>query len=299
MSSGMHGLDGLESAPHNARRGMTTKDASKSTNTKPQDRIIVALDVPTPKDAMALVKKLDGKVSFYKVGLELLMAGGMRELLQELVQENNRVFVDLKLPSDIPETVRRVVSVAAEIGIKFITLSNSATPGTVRAAVEGRGDRKEPSLLFVSFLSSLDRNDFAMQYGRNASEFETFLQARTAEAKAAGAEGFIVSGQEIRLLRETYPDALIVSPGIRPAGSSVDDHKRTCTPAEAIRLGANYIVVGRPIRNASDPKAAAQRIIDELSDVPNPGSGPTSNDNAGLSASGGIGGSLPMVAKSR
>ncbi len=243
---------------------MTRERASRYANLKPQERIIVALDVPGPDEAIRLADKLDGKVSFYKVGLELLMGGGMRELIQELVRRG-RVFVDLKLPSDIPETVRRVANVAAGLGVEFITLSNSATPGTVRAAVEGRGRSGSPALLFVSFLSSLDRQDFAQLYGRNPADFEPFLKERTAEAKLAGAEGFIVSGQEIKLLRDTHPEAVIVSPGIRPAGSSTDDHKRTCEPAEAIRLGADFIVIGRPIRDAGDPREAAQGIIDELS----------------------------------
>lgn len=295
MSSGIHSLEALEFAPHNRRRGMTKENHSKCADLKPQERVIVALDVPTPKEAIQLVRKLEGEVSFYKVGLELLMAGGMRELLQELVKDNG-VFVDLKLPSDIPETVKRVVNVAAEIGVDFITLSNSATPGTVKAAVEGRGTKKKPALLFVSFLSSLDRSDFAQLYGKSPDQFESFLKDRTIEAKEAGADGFIVSGQEIKLLRETYPDALIVSPGIRMAGSSTDDHKRTCEPAQAIRLGADFIVVGRPIRNATDPREAAKRIIGELARSASGGSSLPAN---GASMSASTYGHEPMAAKAR
>jgi orotidine-5'-phosphate decarboxylase len=230
---------------------------------KPHERIIVALDVPTRQEALQFVGDLRGLISFYKVGLELLMSGGMEELLQSLVRENH-VFVDLKLPGDIPETVRRVVDVAARMGVRFITLSNSVTPGTIRTAVDGRSGRPNPQLLYVSFLSSLDRSDFADQYERDESEFDSFLEERTAKAKTAGADGFIVSGQEIGLLRKRYPDALLVSPGIRPVGASSDDHKRSCTPSEAIRLGADYIVVGRPIRDASNRQDAAKRIIDEI-----------------------------------
>jgi orotidine-5'-phosphate decarboxylase len=162
---------------------------------KPQDRIIVALDVPTAQEALDLVEELCGLISFYKVGLELLMSGSMETLLSKLVKEN-RVFVDLKLPNDIPETVRRVVDLAGRIGATFITLSNSATTATILAAKAGRGDRENPQLLFVSFLSSLDRNDFSDLTGEAPEHFDGYLERRTDIAKAAGADGFIVSGQE-------------------------------------------------------------------------------------------------------
>lgn len=251
----------------------------------PKDRIIVALDVPTKDEALKLVDDLDGLISFYKIGLELLMSGGMEDLLRRLVV-GKQVFVDLKLPGDIPETVKRVVSLATSIGVKFLTLSNSVTRGVIQAALEGRGtEKKDPELLFVSYLSSLDRDDFAEQTGLAPSEFEKHIEERTASAKRAGVDGFIVSGQEIRLLRAKYPEATLVSPGIRPAGSSLDDHKRSCTPAEAIRLGADYIVVGRPIRNAPDRRAAAQKIIDELSADSESARGTSSSRGNGYSLS--------------
>ncbi len=236
---------------------------------RPQDRLIVALDVPTSEEALRLVDELNDLVSFYKVGLELLMAGGMGELLRAIAPRH-KVFVDLKLPNDIPETVRRVVGLAADLGVNFLTLSNSATPTTIAAAIEGRGaNRANPKLLFVPLLSSMDRADFSHQYGRPASDFESFLEERTVIAKSAGVEGFIVSGPEIGLLRSKYPatKALLVSPGIRPAGAPKGDHKRTCTPAEAIGLGADYIVVGRPIRDAPSRKDATKRIIDEIAEA--------------------------------
>jgi orotidine-5'-phosphate decarboxylase len=233
---------------------------------KPQERIIVALDVPTADEALSLVKELAGVVSFYKVGLELLMAGGLGDLLVRLVQES-RVFVDLKLPSDIPETVRRVVGLATEIGVSFLTLSHSASRETIQAAMAGRGVSANPKLLFVPALSSQDSSDVADTVGNSASEFGADLVRRATSAKAHGADGFIVSGQEIGLLRKTFPDVTLVSPGIRPAGAPKDDHKRSCTPAEAIRLGADYIVVGRPIRNAPNRRGAAKRIIDEIAEA--------------------------------
>lgn len=228
-----------------------------------RDRVIVALDVPSAAEALKMVDDLGDAISFYKVGLELMMSGGAEPLIRELVRDK-RVFVDLKLPGDIPETVRRVVALAANMGVTFLTLSSSVGPQTMRAAVAGKGASKTLELLFVPFLSSMDRSDFASLYGRPPEQFESFLEERTAEAKRLGADGFIVSGPEIRLLREKYPDTVLVSPGIRPSWSRQDDHKRVCTPAEAIRLGASYIVVGRPIRDAANRRDAAERIVDEI-----------------------------------
>jgi orotidine-5'-phosphate decarboxylase len=232
----------------------------------PAERIIVALDVPTPDEARRLVDDLEGLVSFYKVGLELLVAGGVGDLMRDLARDK-QVFVDLKLPDDIPATVRSAVSVASSLGARFLTLSHSVGPATMRAAVEGRGDRRGPELLFVPVLSSLDASDFAARTGRSPAEFHDDLVARAKAAKSQGADGFIVSGPEIAVLRAAFPTAPLVSPGIRPAWAAADDHKRACTPAEAIRSGADYIVVGRPIRKAGDRAArreAAQRVIDEL-----------------------------------
>jgi orotidine-5'-phosphate decarboxylase len=235
---------------------------------KGQDRIIVALDVPTPAEAFQLIDDLEGLISFYKIGLELLLVGGLEDLLGRLA--GKQVFVDLKLPDDIPATIGNVVRFAAEKRVKFLTLSHSAGPATIRAAVQGRGSHDSPELLWVPVLSSLDQSDFAKQTGKDPSLFHDDLIRRAKWAKSTGTDGFIVSGQEIALLRAEFPQATLVSPGIRPAWVSADDHKRVCTPAEALRLGADYIVVGRPIRNAGNRdarRAAAQRIIDEIAAV--------------------------------
>jgi orotidine-5'-phosphate decarboxylase len=232
---------------------------------KPHDRIIVALDVPTRAEALRFVDELDGLISFYKIGLELLLGGGLRDLLGHLV--GKRVFVDLKLPDDIPATIGNVVRLAAEMGVKFLTLSHSVGPATIRAAVNGRGSHRSPELLWVPVLSSMDSSDFAMQTGKSEAEFHGDLVRRAKWASGAGTDGFIVSGREIAVLRAEFPKATLVSPGIRPAWATADDHKRACTPAEAVRSGADYIVVGRPIRNAGNRdarRAAAQRIIDEI-----------------------------------
>jgi orotidine-5'-phosphate decarboxylase len=232
---------------------------------KPQDRIIVALDVPTRAEALRLVDELEGLVSFYKVGLELLLGGGLQDLIGQI--GNKSIFVDLKLPDDIPATIGNVVRLAAEMGVRFLTLSHSVGAATIRAAVSARGSHAGPELLWVPVLSSMDAADFARQTGGDAADFHSDLVRRARLAKTTGTDGFIVSGQEIALLRAEFPKVTLVSPGIRPAWASGDDHKRACTPAEALRLGADYIVVGRPIRNAGNRearRAAAQRIIDEL-----------------------------------
>jgi orotidine-5'-phosphate decarboxylase len=224
---------------------------------EPRDRLIVALDLPSAKEARQLVDELDGLVSFFKVGLELLMSGGMEQLLTNLTKDK-QVFVDLKMPGDIPETVYRTVRLAADLGVSFLTLSHSVTSTTVGDAVRGRGSRRSPKLLYVPVLSSLDESDC------EPGQFHAGILQRAQAAKNAGADGFIVSGKEIGILRHEFPDVTLVSPGIRPAGSSKDDHKRSCTPGEAIERGADYIVVGRPIRDAADRRTAAQRIINEI-----------------------------------
>lgn len=235
---------------------------------RPEDRLIVALDVPTAEDAQRFVDELEGLVTFYKVGLELMMTGSMETLLQRLLV-GKKVFVDLKLPNDIPETVKRAVDVAAGLGVTFLTLSNAVTPVTIQSAVAGRGNRPLPELLFVPLLSSMDRADFAETTTGVPLPFEEALKRRTDMASKSGSDGFIVSGREIGLVRGWYPNAVLVSPGIRPAGSTADDHKRSCTPAEAIQLGADHIVVGRPIRNAPKRRDAAKRILDEIAAATN------------------------------
>ncbi len=232
----------------------------------PQDRIIVALDVPSEKEAMDLVEELGDQVSFFKLGLELLMAGALESLLTRLGDEK-KVFVDLKLPNDVPTTVERVVKRAADFGVKFLTLSNSATQQTIEAAKRGRGERTSPELLSVPILSSMDRNDFAATEGHSPDDFETAIAERTQRAKTHGVDGFIVSGQEIALFRKLHPAVPLVSPGIRPSWASTDDHKRSCTPSEALRWGTDYLVIGRPIRDSKDRKGDTQRIIDEIASV--------------------------------
>lgn len=227
-----------------------------------RDRLIFALDVPTPEKALELLDKLDGAVNSYKIGLELMMSGGSAQVLDKL--KDKHVFIDLKLPSDIDTTIERAVKVAADRGVRFCTLSTTSTRRNIQAATRGRGDSQYPELLFVSFLSSMDARDFEELYGQEPDDFDYWLVERCRTAVNHGCDGLIVSGEQIESVRDALPDATIVSPGIRPSGAATDDHKRSTTPAKAIAMGADWLVVGRPIRDADDPRAVAESIVAEI-----------------------------------
>lgn len=228
------------------------------------ERLIVALDVPTVDEALRAVKTLDN-VSFFKIGLQLFITGGLPALLDELRgKQGKRIFVDLKVPGDISNTIAAVVDFCVERGVTFLTVSDSM-PRRALAAAKGARDakgRQEPKLLTVPFVSSLDAAD--LPPGARDDDVESFIVARARAALEAGCDGVIASGDAIRVCRAAFPGTIIVSPGIRPAGSSHDDHKRFTTPAEAIALGADYLVVGRPIMKDPDPRAAARRVLDEI-----------------------------------
>jgi orotidine-5'-phosphate decarboxylase len=233
------------------------------THTPAADRLIVALDVPTVDAALRAVETLDN-VSFFKVGLQLLMTGGMPALLQAL--GGKRVFVDLKLPGDISNTISAVIDVCYEQRVAFLTLSDSMPPAAIRAAAAARNAHRpfDLKLLTVPWLSSLDASDLLETTG-TADDLETYVLRRAKVAIDAGCDGIIASGEAIRWCRTAFPrPILIVSPGIRPEGAAADDQKRHTTPADAIRLGADYLVVGRPIMRAADPRAAAGRVIEEI-----------------------------------
>jgi orotidine-5'-phosphate decarboxylase len=229
-----------------------------------KDRLIVALDVPTVDEALRVVEQLDN-VSFFKIGLQLFLTGGLPLLLQRLTK-TKRVFVDLKVPGDIANTVAAVIDVCVEHSVTFLTLSESMPLPAIAAAKAARTARHSdvPKLLIVPFLSSLDVSDLpATSDGER--DLETYILGKAHAAIEAGCDGVIASGQAIQVCRRAFArPTLIVSPGIRPAGASTDDHKRHTTPAEAIRLGADYLVVGRPILKDPDPREAARRIIAEI-----------------------------------
>jgi orotidine-5'-phosphate decarboxylase len=229
---------------------------------KGKDRLIVALDVSAVDEALRIVEQLDN-VSFFKIGLQLFITGGLRTLLESLRQK--QVFVDLKVPGDIANTIAAVIDLCVTMNVTFLTLSESMPLPAIRSARAARDARhsQDPKLLTVPFLSSLDAADLpSIAAGEN--DLETLILKRAHAAVEAGCDGMIASGQAIQVCRRAFPSTIIVSPGIRPAGASTDDHKRHTTPAEAIRLGADYLVVGRPILKAPDPRGAASRIIDEI-----------------------------------
>lgn len=229
------------------------------TNTSAQDHLIVALDMPTAEEARRLVSTLGDTVSFYKVGLELLFAGGL-DLARDLRRQGKRVFLDMKL-LDIGNTVERAVANATELDITFLTVHGHDSK-TLKAAVSGRGDSRV-KLLAVTVLTNLSADDLAEQ-GSNFTPADLVLK-RAQLAYATGFDGVIASGQEAARIRAaTGPNFLIVTPGIRLPGSTTDDQERVMTPDHAISAGANHVVVGRPITQADDPKAAAEMFLHHI-----------------------------------
>lgn len=223
------------------------------------DHLIVALDVPTVEEARRLVSVLDDTVSFYKVGLELLFVGGL-ELARDLKRSGKRVFLDMKL-LDIGNTVERAVANATEIGADFLTVHGHDAK-TLKAAVAGRGDG-DLKLLAVTVLTNLTNDDLREQ-GCSLPPADLVLR-RAQLAHEAGFDGVIASGQEAARVRvATGPEFLIVTPGIRLPGGTTDDQERVMTPDHAIWAGANHIVVGRPITQADDPKAAAGLFVHHI-----------------------------------
>jgi orotidine-5'-phosphate decarboxylase len=207
------------------------------------------------------VDRLGATVSFYKIGLELVMTGGL-EVARRLKREGKSVFLDMKL-LDIPNTVERAVANAAEIGIDLTTI-HGIDRKTMAAAVRGRGTASL-KILGVTVLTSLSADDITEQGVTGLSPGYLVLR-RAALAREAGLDGVVASGQEAKAVRAIAPAPfLIVTPGIRPAGADAGDQARVTTPAMAIRDGATHLVVGRPITSAPDPRAAAVAILEEIS----------------------------------
>jgi orotidine-5'-phosphate decarboxylase len=224
----------------------------------PRDRLIVALDLPTTGDAEAMIARLGESVTFYKIGLQLIFAGGI-ELAKRLTEEGKQVFLDVKL-LDIDNTVAGAVDTIARLGVAFLTVH--AYPKAMRAAVAARGSASL-KLLGVTVLTSMDEADLtAAGYAGSVS---ALVGARAADARAAGMDGIVASPAEATAIRAIVgPHMAVVTPGIRPAGSAAGDQKRIATPASAIRAGADYLVVGRPVTGAPDPKRAADDIVAEI-----------------------------------
>jgi orotidine-5'-phosphate decarboxylase len=223
-----------------------------------KDRIIVALDVPHVDEARALVKTLGDSVGVYKIGLELIFAGGLA-LAEELVKNGRRVFLDAKL-LDIEATVERATAAIARTGAHFLTV-HATDRKTLDAAVRGRGD-SALKLLGVTVLTNLDRADLSQQ-GIEMPPL-ALVQERARLSQDAGFDGIVASGKEAAALRERLRNFLIVTPGIRQEDSDTHDQTRVVTPQNAIEAGADYLVIGRPITRAPDPRAAAEAIAAEI-----------------------------------
>ncbi len=224
----------------------------------PRERLIVALDVASVAEAQALVERLGASVCFYKIGYQLGFAGGLA-FAQELARAGNQVFIDMKL-HDIGNTVAQGVKSVARLGASFLTVH--AYPQTMHAAVEARAGSKL-RLLAVTVLTSYDDADLAAAgYDFTVPEL---VAERAAQARDVGIDGLVCSAEEaVRLRSVVRPSMVLVTPGIRPAGAAAGDQKRVMTPAAAIRAGADYLVVGRPIVAAPDPKAAAEAIVADI-----------------------------------
>ena len=222
---------------------------------KPHDRIIFALDVPRLTEAQKFISLLDGHVGAFKVGLELFMGVGVAVL--RLITKP--VMLDLKL-HDIPETVERAVLCAGDLGVKFVTVHVQQRE-TMRRAVKA-AEKSGIQLLGVTVLTSMtdtDLKDFCVE-----GDTLNAVLTRAKLAAEEGVTGFVTSPREVGLLRGAHPKAVLITPGIRPVGGEADDQKRTGTPAQAVQDGADYLVVGRPIRDADNPVAMAGLIAAEI-----------------------------------
>jgi orotidine-5'-phosphate decarboxylase len=229
---------------------------------KPADaseRLIVALDVADTARAEKLIVEIGDAVSFYKIGMELAYSGEGLALARRLAAAGKKVFLDLKL-HDIPNTVERATAEVARLGATFLTVH--AYPQTMRAAVAGaKGSRL--SILGVTVLTSCDDEDL-IEAGYRFGVVE-MVRRRAEQAHALGVPGLVASAAEAKGVREAVgPKMILVTPGVRPAGAEAGDQKRVAAPASAIRDGADYLVVGRPVTTAPDPRRAASAIVDQI-----------------------------------
>lgn len=223
-----------------------------------RDRLILALDVPSSSEADRLLDHVDDQIGFVKIGLELYTAAGP-EMVKRVINRGKRVFLDLKF-LDIEETVRRATARVAAMGVELLTVH--ANRKALAAAVQGRG-ASSLKLLAVTVLTNFDSQDLrdmGIQYS-----VQELVSARALLASEVGCDGVVASGEEAGVLRpKVGPRFLIVTPGVRPAGKGVDDHARVTTPTQTIAAGADYLVIGRPIRDAANPAAAAAAILAEM-----------------------------------
>ena len=227
-----------------------------------RDRLIVALDLASVEEAERLVERLGDAANFYKIGYQLAYAGGF-DFARELIDGGKKVFLDLKL-HDIGNTVEEGVRSVARLGATFLTVH--AYPQTMRAAVAGKAG-SSLKILAVTVLTSYDDNDL-IEAGYAPISAAALVARRAGQARDLGVDGIVCAATEAERVRAIVGhDRLIVTPGIRPAGADAGDQKRIVTPAEGIRLGADHLVVARPIVKAADPRAAAEAIVREIADV--------------------------------
>lgn len=235
----------------------------------PKHRLIFALDVPGLDEAVSFVRQLGGSVGLFKVGLELFIKEGPAVLAAVREHSDAEIFLDLKL-HDISATVERAARSAAAHHVRFLTVHCSGGEEMMQAAVRGAGD-SGLQILGVTVLTSLNVGHFTQDKGfREGINITELIEAYAREAQQAGCAGIVCSGAEVGFIRQTFQSSLLtITPGIRPAAGTVqqDDQSRVATPGAAIRAGADYLVVGRPIRDAVDPKAAADSIVQEIADA--------------------------------
>ena len=225
----------------------------------PEGRLMIALDAPTVEAAQGAIDAIGPAGSIYKIGYQLMPVGGL-QLAERLSAAGKKVFLDFKF-HDIGATVERGVKSVCKLGGDFLTVH--AEPDVLKGAVEGRGDDPRLKILAVTVLTSLDQASLT-RMGVDMA-LEDLVLKRAGFAAEAGADGVVASAREAAAIKARFGDALkIVTPGVRPAGAHANDQKRVVTPAEAIAAGADYLVVGRPIVGAPDPRAAAQAIVREI-----------------------------------
>ena len=259
--SWLDALDGDAKTPAEPARGRTCGAENAMTTTREnipaRERLIFALDVPDHAQAIDWMDRLGDSVAFYKIGLELLAGGRYFDVLRELKTRGKRIFVDLKL-HDVPATVAGAVRGLAHYGADFCTVHCDGR-AMLEAAAQAKGDMR---LLAVTVLTSNDQSDLAALGVRD--DVAATVIARAKLAQDAGIDGVVCAGADLRALRAAAPHLLTVCPGIRPAGPANDDQKRVADVRGAIADGADYLVIGRPIRQAADPRAMADEIVTQI-----------------------------------
>jgi orotidine-5'-phosphate decarboxylase len=237
------------------------------TSSSPQDRMAIALDVPSVQQALELVARLEGTCRWFKVGMELYYVAG-NAFVETLRKQGFQVFLDLKL-HDIPNTVAGAVRSVTTAGASLLTIHASGGPAMMDAAAEAACAPGSPRLLAVTVLTSMDAAQLSAAGVTSSPADQVLRLARLAQS--SGIDGMVCSPEEVATLRtETGPDTMLVIPGIRPAGSEAGDQKRIATPAETIARGASMLVVGRPITRAANPAVAAQAILAEIAQASKP-----------------------------